>query len=319
VNLKSENLLISSIYQGKEIMPDHFTLMIIPNRKSGVKKISVPKTFIRNILIAFVVIILVTLYVVYDYASIKRDRAELARLRQQTKEQSQQFRDLAMKMDAFSDRMEELRQVDKNIRSLAYETNRGKKMPLGIGGSDNETKINSLLDQDQKKLIAGMRQGIEKLNEDAGYREKSFSELLAFLHEQKSILACTPSIWPVKGWVTSEFGSRQSPFRSGVEFHRGLDISTRFGKEVIAPADGIVVISTYNSQDGNFVKIDHGRGLATGFAHLSKMAVKQGMRVKRGDIIGYVGDTGRSTGSHLHYAVFVNNIPVNPKKYLRSS
>ena len=310
---------LSSIYQGKEIMPDHFTLMIIPNRKSGVKKISIPRTFIRNIIIASVLFIIVTLYVVYDYASIKRDRAELARLRQQTKEQSQQFKELAMKMDAFSDRMEELRQVDKNIRSLAYETNRGKKIPLGIGGSDNETKINSLLDQDQKKLIAGMRQGIEKLNEDAGYREKSFSELLSFLHEQKSILASTPSIWPVKGWVTSEFGARQSPFRSGVEFHRGLDISTRFGKEVIAPADGIVVISAYESQDGNFVKIDHGRGLATGFAHLSKRAVKQGMRVKRGEIIGYVGDTGRSTGAHLHYAVFVNNFPVNPRKYLKSS
>ena len=141
---------------------------------------------------------------------------------------------------------------------------------------------------------------------------------MIFLHEQKSILAATPSIWPVEGWVTSEFGVRESPFRSGVEFHKGLDISTRFGKEIVAPADGLVIVSAYDQQDGNFVKIDHGRGLATGFAHLSRMAVKQGMRVKRGDIIGYVGDTGRSTGSHLHYAVFVNNVPVNPRKYLKN-
>lgn len=300
-------------------MSDHFTFMIIPNRKSGVKKISVPKSFIRNILIAFVLIILVTLYVVYDYASIKRDRAELARLRQQTKEQSQQFKELAMKIESFAERMEELRQVDKKIRTLAYETNRGRKIPLGIGGSDNDIKIKSLLDQDQQKLIAGLRRGIEKLNEDAGEREKSFTELLSFLHEQKSILACTPSIWPVKGWVTSEFGARPSPFRSGIEFHKGLDISTRFGNAVVAPADGIIVMSVYNSEDGNFVKIDHGRGLATGFAHLSKRVVSEGKRVKRGDVIGYVGDTGRSTGSHLHYAVFINGMPVNPRKYLRSS
>ncbi len=143
-------------------------------------------------------------------------------------------------------------------------------------------------------------------------REKSFNELLIFLREQKSILAATPSIWPVKGWVTSEFGVRESPFRSGVEFHKGLDISTRFGKEVVAPADGLVIVSGYDQQEGNYIKIDHGRGLATGFAHLSRMAVRQGMRVKKGDIIGYVGDTGRSTGPHLHYAVFVNNVPVNP-------
>jgi murein DD-endopeptidase MepM/ murein hydrolase activator NlpD len=299
-------------------MSDHFTLMIIPSRKSGVKKISISKVVIRNILIAFLAAILVTLYVVYDYASIKRDRAELVRLRAQTKEQSQQFRDLAIKIDKFSDRMEELRQFDKKIRILsADQTSRDKKLPLGIGGSDKETRVKELLDQDQQKLITGIREGIAKLNEDAKEREKSFNELLIFLHEQKSILAATPSIWPVKGWVTSEFGVRESPFRSGVEFHKGLDISTRFGKEVVAPADGLVIVSGYDQQEGNYIKIDHGRGLATGFAHLSRMAVKQGMRVKKGDIIGYVGDTGRSTGPHLHYAVFVNNVPVNPRKYLK--
>jgi murein DD-endopeptidase MepM/ murein hydrolase activator NlpD len=244
----------------------------------------------------------------------------LARLREQTKEQSQQFRDLAMKIDGFADRMEELRQFDKKIRILsADQTSRDRKLPLGIGGSDKETRVKELLDQDQQKMITGIREEIAKLNEDANDREKSFKELLIFLHEQKSIQAATPSIWPVKGWVTSEFGVRESPFRTGVEFHKGLDISTRFGKEVVAPADGLVIVSAYYQQDGNFVKIDHGRGLATGFAHLSRMAVKQGMRVKRGDIIGYVGDTGRSTGSHLHYAVFVNNVPVNPRKYLKNT
>jgi murein DD-endopeptidase MepM/ murein hydrolase activator NlpD len=297
-----------------------FTLMIIPSRKSGVKKISVPRVLVRNLFIVFVLAVFVCLYIVYDYASIKRDRAELVRLRALTKEQSQQFQDLAMKIDSFSDRMEELRQFDKKIRIMsADQTSRDKKLPLGIGGSNKETRVKELLDQDHQKLIAGMREGITKLNEDAKDREKSFNELLTFLHEQKSLLASTPSIWPVKGWVTSEFGVRESPFSSSVEFHKGLDISTRFGKEVVAPADGLVVISSYYPQDGNFVKIDHGHGLATGFAHLSRLAVKQGMRVKRGDIVGYVGDTGRSTGSHLHYAVFVNNVPVNPRKYLKDS
>ena len=298
-------------------MSDHFTLMIIPNRKSGVRKISVPKASLRNIVIASIVVVLVTLYVIYDYASINRDRTELARLRTQTKEQSQQLRELGMKLDQFSDRMEELRQFDKKIRVLAYETSKDKKLPLGVGGSDKETRIKDLLNKDHDEVIAGMRKNIEKLNEDAKDRENSFNELMVFLHEQKSILASTPSLWPVQGWVTSEFGARQSPFRSGVEFHKGLDISTRFGKEIIAPADGLVMNTGFDSQDGKFIRIEHGHGFSTAYLHLSRIAVKQGARVKKGDIIGNVGDTGRSTGSHLHYSVLVNNVQVNPRKYLR--
>lgn len=298
-------------------MPDRFTLMIIPNRKSGVKKISVPKIAIRNIFIASIVVILVALFVVYDYASIKRDRVEMSRLRQQTKEQQQQLRELGLKIDEFSDRMEELRQTDKKIRLLAYETNSSKKLPLGVGGSDKETKIKDLMEKDHVALIDGMRKNIEKLKEEASEREKSFNELMGFLREQKSILASTPSFWPVQGWVTSGFGTRRSPFSSGIEFHKGIDISTRYGKAIMAPADGLVVKSGYESADGNTIRIEHGHGFSTAYLHLSKIAARKGERIKKGDVIGYVGDTGRSTGPHLHYSVFVNNVPVNPQKYLR--
>ncbi|MGA2525068.1 MAG: M23 family metallopeptidase [Smithellaceae bacterium] len=297
-----------------------FTLMVIPRTNSAVKKISLPGILVSSFFVVSFVAILIALYFIYDYASIKRDRAELVRLRGINKEQSQQVQDLALRVDEFSDRMEELRQVDKKLRILAiHQTGRDKKLPLGIGGAANtETRLQELLDKDQQKLILGMRKNITALNEDANYREKSFNELLAFLHEQKSILAATPSIWPVKGWVTSDFGPRASPFSSGVEFHKGLDIATRFGKEVLATADGLVIDASFHTQDGNLVKIDHGHGLVTAYAHLSRIAVKYGVRIKRGDVIGYVGDTGRSTGSHLHYAVFVNKVPVNPRKYLKN-
>jgi len=298
-------------------MSDRFTLMIIPNRKSGVKKISVPKAAIRNIAIGAVVIILLALFVVYDYTSIKRDRVEMSRLRELTKVQQQQLRELGARVDEFSDRMEELRQTDKKIRILAYETNRERKLPLGVGGSDKETRIKDLLEKDQSVLIEGMRKNIEKLKNEANEREKSFNELLAFLNEQKSILASTPSLWPVQGWVTSSFGARRSPFGSGIEFHKGVDISTRFGKTIVAPADGFVVRSGYEPMDGNTVKIEHGHGFSTAYLHLSKIAIAQGERIKKGQVIGYVGDSGRSTGPHLHYSVYVNNVPVNPVKYLR--
>lgn len=297
-----------------------FTLMIIPRRKSAVKKISISSALVRGLFVGSIIAVLLSLYVVYDYASIKRDKAEIARLRILAEEQSRQIQDFALKIEEFSDRMDEFKQLDKKLRILAnYQVGRDKKMPLGIGGASGraETSIKEFLDQDREKLISAMRSSINQLDQDANHREQSFNELLQFLREQKSILAATPSIWPVKGWVTSEFGYRDSPFSAGVEFHKGIDIATRMGKTVVAPSEGIVIEVSYNHDDGNIVRIEHGYGISSSYAHLSKVAVKKGVRIKQGDVIGYVGDSGRSTGAHLHYAVYVNNIPVNPRKYLK--
>jgi len=310
--------LRKDIWEGK-MSDNFFTFMIIPRKKSAVKKICLSNNLVRTLFIGTIVAILLTFYVIYDYASIKRDRAELSRLRIETKQQSQNIEELALKIDEFADRMEELKQFDKKLRILAnYQTSRDKKLPLGIGGSGSDTiKMKELLKESHENLVAGMRKSIAGINEDADYRERSFNELLSFLREQKSLLAATPSVWPVKGWVTSEFGMRESPFNSGTEFHKGIDIATRMGKEVIATADGIVVEASYSPADGNLVKIEHGYGMSSAYAHLLKFVVKKGIKVKRGTLIGYVGDTGRSTGSHLHYAVYVNKIPVNPRKYLK--
>lgn len=296
-----------------------FTLMIIPRSSSTVKKITIPTYFARSLGLFFFAVFVVFLYFIYDYAGIKRDKAELQRLRIETKEQASQVKDLALKVDEFADRMEELRQFDKKIRILAsYQTARDKKMPLGIGGAvSSDVRLKELLDSDNQKIAAEMRKTLSAMNEDANYREQSFNELLSFLREQKSILAATPSLWPVRGWVTSEFGMRESPFSAGVEFHNGIDIATRYGKEIIAPADGLVIEASNRAADGNYIKIDHGHGYSTLYCHLSKFVVKEGMRVKRGDVIAYVGDTGRSTGSHLHYTVLVNNVSVNPRRYLK--
>jgi len=301
-------------------MSDNFlTLMIIPRRKSAVTKISLSSNLVRGLLIGSILAVLLTLYIVYDYASIQRDRAELSRLRQKTTQQSEQITALAIKVDEFADRMEAFKQFDKKIRILATDqVGREKTIPLGIGGSNNEQiRLKELIDQDQEKLVSGMHKSISQLNDDANERESSFTELLKFLRERKSLLAATPSIWPVRGWVTSEFGPRNNPFGSGSEFHKGLDIATKMGKEVIASADGLVVEAGYQSDNGHIVRIDHGYGVSSSYAHLSKTAVKQGVLVKKGDLIGYVGDTGRSTGAHLHYAVYMNNVPVNPRKYLK--
>jgi murein DD-endopeptidase MepM/ murein hydrolase activator NlpD len=293
--------------------------MIIPRRKSSITKISLSGKRIYVLCAGTILAVLLMLYVIYDYAGIKRDRMELSRLRQQTVWQTKEINALAFKIDGFADRMEEIKQFDKKIRILASEQiGQDGKTPLGIGGSDNDQiRLQQLIDEDRDKLVSGMHESIDRLNVEANERESSFNELLKFLREQKSLLAATPSLWPVRGWVTSEFGMRNNPFGSGREFHRGIDIASRPGKEVIAPADGFVLEVAHRSDDGNIVKIEHGYGVSTCYAHLSKAAVKEGVPVKKGDVIGYVGNTGRSTGAHLHFGVIVNNIPVNPRKYLK--
>jgi murein DD-endopeptidase MepM/ murein hydrolase activator NlpD len=126
-----------------------------------------------------------------------------------------------------------------------------------------------------------------------------------------------PNLWPVEGLVTGSFGERIDPFNGEGAFHRGVDISSSVGQPVIAPADGVVTYADFLGGYGRAVIIDHGHGLTTRYGHLANFAVIAGQEIHRGDTLGYVGLSGRSTGPHLHYEVRINDTPVNPRKYLR--
>ena len=131
--------------------------------------------------------------------------------------------------------------------------------------------------------------------------------------------AYAPSLWPVQGVVTSSFGARLDPFNNEGAFHAGIDIATVVGDAVRAPADGTVVKAGMGTGYGREVIIDHGHGIETLYAHLSGFAVVSGQDVRRGDILGYVGSSGHSTGPHLHYEVRIHDTPVNPSKYLHAA
>src|ERR1700756_2539900 len=126
-----------------------------------------------------------------------------------------------------------------------------------------------------------------------------------------------PNLWPVEGQVTGSFGERIDPFNGEGAFHSGVDIGSSFGHPIVAPADGVVTFTDVMGGYGKAIMINHGNGISTRYGHLSGFAVTAGQRVHRGDVIGYVGESGRSTGPHLHYEVRINDIPVNPYKYLR--
>lgn len=126
-----------------------------------------------------------------------------------------------------------------------------------------------------------------------------------------------PSLWPVEGQVTGSFGERIDPFNGEGAFHSGIDIGAMIGQPVIAPADGVVEFAEFMGGYGRAIIIEHGHGISTRYGHLKGFAVFPGQHVHRGDTIGFVGDSGRSTGPHLHYEVRINDVPVNPRKYLR--
>lgn len=138
--------------------------------------------------------------------------------------------------------------------------------------------------------------------------------------EQRQALAnATPSVWPVYGWLSGGFGARSDPFTGETGFHRGLDISADKGQGVYATAAGKVDLAGYSGDYGNLIVLNHGYGLTTRYGHLSRFAVKAGDDVKKGDLIGYVGSTGRATGSHLHYEVLSNGKLVNPLRLLTAN
>lgn len=143
------------------------------------------------------------------------------------------------------------------------------------------------------------------------------AEIQDFLKNQKDIYMSTPKGWPVRGRITSEFGTRENPWHGGQEFHSGVDISAGTGTPVRATADGIVSFSGWSAGNGNLVVIEHGFGYSTLYAHNSSIVVRVGQKVKRGDIIANVGSTGNTTGPHLHYEVWHNGKPVNPIDFIK--
>jgi murein DD-endopeptidase MepM/ murein hydrolase activator NlpD len=146
--------------------------------------------------------------------------------------------------------------------------------------------------------------------------ERKLNYVRAGVERREALAAATPSMWPVAGWLSSTFGTRNDPFTGARGFHAGLDISADHGEAVRATAGGLVLSARYNGNFGNMVVLDHGFGIGTRYGHLSKFAVFEGQRVRKGDIVGYVGSTGRSTSSHLHYEVLLSGRPANPMRLL---
>lgn len=154
------------------------------------------------------------------------------------------------------------------------------------------------------------------LRDVLGSLENGLASVKSRVENQQALVRSTPRGWPVVGWLTSMFGNRRDPFTGGNDFHPGLDISANQGTPVKATADGTVESAGYQGNYGNAIVLTHGFGIGTRFGHLSQIIVRPGEKVRRGEVIGYVGATGRATSAHLHYEILVNGQPINPLRLL---
>ncbi len=293
--------------------------MFLPGPNERVRTLSISKSALKTALLSLAGIIILSLYLVYEYNDAKDKVWELQSVREELMQQKAQVQNFALNMLDYKRQMFLLRDLDTKLRRVVSLGPRDRaQQVLGIGGPD-ELGIQNLASMGEKKqeeALKEMHQELSQLKGAASRQEASLQMLIEYFEDKRSLYASTPSVWPVRGWVTSPFGNRTSPFSGILKFHEGLDIAAQTGTPVVAPADGVVIKAGFSTGYGNMVEISHGYGIKTIFAHNSRLNVKAGQRVRRGDVISYVGDSGSSTGPHLHYEVRANGLPINPIKYM---
>lgn len=228
-------------------------------------------------------------------------------------EQRRQTMNLAERITSLSQDVERVQRFDSKLRLMMNM----EKDPAEVGNNAPGDFSRVYLPLHRQELaVRKMQAFLDQLADATRLEEVRQQELLRTMRENRGVLSAMPSIWPVAGFVSSSFGGRSSPFGNGPQFHKGLDISARVGTPIIAPADGTVILSGHDGAYGNSVELDHGGGIVTKYAHMQRASVKNGQWVKRGEILGYVGMTGRTTGPHLHYEVRLNGVPMNPMRYI---
>jgi murein DD-endopeptidase MepM/ murein hydrolase activator NlpD len=200
-----------------------------------------------------------------------------------------------------------------SLGSLASEVSalyglRSEPMLIAAGEDGSAERFSSSIDQFYALRSSAMS-GVAMMAVGFGTRNSTLSDWAK--------LASAPSLWPLQGRIMSSFGERTDPFNGEGAFHRGVDIHGNYGEAILAPADGVVADAGMHNGYGKTVMLNHGHGYSTLFGHMSGFAVAVGQNVHRGDVIGYVGMSGRSTGPHVHYEVHINDTPVNPHKYMR--
>ena len=315
-----------------------YTIMIFRDATTNPIRVRLRKVVLRRALITATLLIFLQMGIVSHYVLQTNQVVELNQLQTEIEETHGQTKTFFSSIEDMKQRMLVMQELNRKLQTMfGFEPDSVEGVQInGQGGeefpyesavygesgqflhaSKMKDEANLTLASSQALMLVNIQQSLMWLDHQALREKKILDDLAATAGKRSEQWASTPSIWPVEGHITSKFGPRISPFTGKKAFHSGLDIGSPRGREIKAPASGKVVAAAYDTRMGNFIRINHGYGIETTYGHLSKMLVRYGKRVKRGDVIGLVGSTGKfSTGPHLHYQIAVNDKVVNPTQYI---
>lgn len=287
-----------------------YTIMIVPHAAAKFRRVKVSKNF--TVLAGCFVGVMLLAGLMLPHVLLRSSRLE--RNLDRATQENGELRKANEKIDAS---LAELRTklAEFEAKAAKFALMVGVEDPnaqhMGAGGSTFD--LRSMSPTASRTILEGE---INTLRERSGALQDSFRVLDMAFQKQSLLLSSTPSVYPVRGLLGNGYGWRRDPFTGMRDFHQGLDVVAPQGTKVTAPADGIVTRAGPAGGFGNSIFMSHGYGLMTRYAHLAAANVRVGQRVKRGDVIGTVGTTGRSTGPHLHYEVLVHQRHVDPVRYI---
>jgi murein DD-endopeptidase MepM/ murein hydrolase activator NlpD len=334
---------------------DRITLILVPDERSPVRRFRVPRALLRYGVFGVALAVVLGAAGFADWVRLRLDSRDVAALRSKTAQDQEQLVDLARDLRGLEDQLGRLLELERKVRVIADlpaalpeadapahlggarragggqgggadEAEAGASadvsapVPPGAGTPAGESAVDLPLHPAALGLdgaaLRRVRDKAARLAARMELRGGAFEDLVRRLHGLRERLAATPSIWPADGWVTSAFGWRTSPFTGRRQFHSGLDIAADAGTEILAAARGRVAFSGAKGALGQTVILDHGFGFRTTYGHASALHVRAGQQVERGERVAAVGNSGRSSGPHLHYAVSVKGRSVDPSDYV---
>ena len=319
---------------------DSYTLIFVRDQRARPVQIAVPKARVKQAAIAAAVATLVAAVGLWDYWRLRADNAELADLRVEALEQREKIAVFRTRLETVDSEIAKVTELERKVRIIANLPGtagvggeavtelapEGEDAALPVGFPIDQTRPNGQGGGQPLPKVGEDVSGIEVLEvlsdhavdlaSGAGSRVASLNVLLEQLDDKRERLVSMPSIWPAKGWLTSRFGPRVSPFTGKKQMHAGIDIAAASGTSIYAPARGRVSFVGRKGPLGKTLVLDHGFGVKTVYGHTKEIHVSTGETVERGQEVAAIGSTGRSTGPHLHYVVEVNGKARDPLNYI---
>jgi len=295
-----------------------YSLIVVPEDRERMRQIRISSGQIRMVIFGLVFILLATSFFAFGYLGRSRDAAAMAQLQEENAYLLSRVARLDSSICLFQDQMASLVETEKDLRIMAdLPPIAADVRMVGVGGRSSMDRIFSSGYSGTDERAPDMALAdIDQLLRQAKLEKQSFQEVETAFRDNSDRLKHTPTIWPVTGHISRGFGKHTDPFTGQFRNHEGLDIVNRVGAPVVATADGKVIQRGWQGGYGWMVVIDHGYGYQTAYGHLDSILVKKSEQVERGETIATLGNSGRSTGPHLHYEVRVNSAPVNPYRYI---